>query len=215
MALAARATARVQLPQPDVEKAEAELTEAVATLHAVGNGWAEAITEVSLGRLAWVRGETADALAHFDRASEIATAGQDLFTMSVAGNLRSRLNFARGEIDAAEKEFVHTLQLAIRLHYDEGVAYGLEGLCAVAAARGEAWRAGALSAAAGAIRHRIGVFDVEAFTVHTACLEQLRERDPESVAAGERAGLELSVPEAVALALPDTDAAVRESLAHW
>ena len=43
----------------------------------------------------WVRGKTADALAHFDRASVIATAGQDLFTMSVAGNLRSRLNAAR------------------------------------------------------------------------------------------------------------------------
>ncbi|MGH7291941.1 MAG: hypothetical protein ACREJT_12065, partial [Myxococcota bacterium] len=215
MALAARATARVQLPQPDVEKADAELTDAVAKLHAVGNLWAEAITEVSLGRLAWVRGETADALAHFDRATAIATAGQDLFTMSVAGNLRSRLNFLRGEIDVAEAEFVHTLQLAIQLHYDEGLAYGLEGLCAVAAARGDAWRAGALSAAAGAIRHRIGVFDAEAFTVHTAHLTALRAQDPERVAAGEHAGAELSVAEAVALALPEADAAVRESVAHW
>jgi predicted ATPase len=215
MALAARATARVQLPQPDADKADAELTEAVAKLHAVGNFWAEAITEVSRGRLDWVRGRTDDALAHFDRATAIATAGQDLFTMSVAGNLRSRLNFLRGEIDIAEKEFVHTLQLAIRLHYDEGLAYGLEGLCAVAAAQGDAWRAGALSAAAAAIRHRIGVFDAEAFTVHTAHLAALRSTDPEAVAAGERAGADLSVPEAVALALPDADAAVRESVAHW
>jgi predicted ATPase len=215
MALAARATARVQLAQPDVEKADAELTDAVAQLHAVGNFWAEAITEVSLGRLAWVRGETADALAHFDRATRIATAGQDLFTMSVAGNLRSRLNFLQGEIDVAEAEFVQTLELAIRLHYDEGVAYGLEGLCAVAAARGEAWRAGALAAAAGAIRHRIGVFDAEAFTVHTGYLAALRSTDPDAVAAGEQAGVELSVPEAVALALPDADAATRESVAHW
>ncbi len=215
MALAARATARVQLPQPDADKADAELTEAVAKLHAVGNFWAEAITEVSRGRLDWVRGRTDDALAHFDRATAIATAGQDLFTMSVAGNLRSRLNFLRGEIDIAEKEFVHTLQLAIRLHYDEGLAYGLEGLCAVAAAQGDAWRAGALSAAAAAIRHRIGVFDAEAFTVHIAHLAALRSKDPEAVAAGERAGADLSVPEAVALALPDAGAAVRESVAHW
>jgi len=215
MALAARATARVQLPQPDADKADAELTEAVAKLHEVGNFWAEAITEVSRGRLDWVRGRTEDALAHFDRATAIATAGQDLFTMSVAGNLRSRLNFLRGEIDIAEEEFVHTLQLAIRLHYDEGLAYGLEGLCAVAAAQGDAWRAGALSAAAEAIRHRIGVFDAEAFTVHTAHIAALRKRDPEAVAAGERAGAELSVPEAVALALPDADVSVRQSVAHW
>lgn len=65
------------------------------------------------------------------------------------------------------------------------------------------------------IRHRIGVFDVEAFTVHTACLADLRERDPEGMAAGERAGEDLSVHEAVALALPEADTAVRESLAHW
>lgn len=215
MALAARATARVQLPQPDADKAHAELTDAVTKLRAVGNGWAEAITEVSLGRLAWVRGTTPDALAHFDRATEIATAGQDLFTMSVAGNLRARLNFANGEVAVAEADYVHTLQLAIRLHYDEGLAYGLEGLCGVAAARGEAWRAGALSAAAGAIRHRIGVFDVEAFTVHTGCLADLREREPDAMAAGERVGEELSVPEAVALALPDADDAVTEALARW
>ncbi|SFR94186.1 Predicted ATPase [Microbacterium sp. cf046] len=215
MALAARATARVQLPAPDVVKAQAELTDAVAKLHAVGNGWAEAITEVSLGRLAWVMGRTPEALEHFDRATGIATAGQDLFTMSVAGNLRSRLNFLRGEIEIAEKEFVHTLELAIRLHYDEGLAYGLEGLCAVAAAKGDAWRAGALSAAASAIRHRIGVFDAEAFTVHTADLAALRAKDADGVAAGERAGAELSVQEAVALALPDAGAAVRESVEHW
>ncbi len=215
MALAARATARVQLPDPDADKADAELTEAVARLHALGNGWAEAITEVSLARLSWVRGRTEDALTHFDRAVEIATAGQDLFTTSVAGNLRARLNFLRGELAAAEEEFVRTLELAIRLHFDEGVAYGLEGLCAVAAARGDAWRAGALSAAAGAIRHRIGVFDVEAFTVHTAHLAALRDRDPERVAAGERAAADLSVAESVALALPVADPVLKEALAHW
>jgi predicted ATPase len=215
MALAARATARVQLPAPDADTAEAELTEAVTALHELGNGWAEAITEVSLGRLAWVRGRSDAALAHFDRATAIATAGQDLFTMSVAGNLRSRLNVVRGRIEPAEREFVRTLELAIRLHHEEGVAYGLEGLCAVAAARGDSWRAGALAAAAEAIRHRISIFDAQTFTVHTAQLAELRRSDPESVAAGERAGAELSVAEAVALALPDADAAVRAALAHW
>jgi predicted ATPase len=215
MALAARATARVQLPAPDADTAEAELTEAVTALHELGNGWAEAITEVSLGRLAWVRGRSDAALAHFDRATAIATAGHDLFTMSVAGNLRSRLNVVRGRIEPAEREFVRTLELAIRLHHEEGVAYGLEGLCAVAAARGDSWRAGALAAAAEAIRHRIGIFDAQTFTVHTAQLAELRRSDPESVAAGERAGAELSVAEAVALALPDADAAVRAALAHW
>ena len=93
------------------------------------------------------------------------------------------------------------------------MAYGLEGVCAVAAARGETYRASALSKAAESIRHRIGVFDVEAFTVHTPYLVQLRERDPAGFAAGEKAGAELSIAEAVAVALPDVeDPAVREAM---
>ncbi|WP_127474063.1 DUF4062 domain-containing protein [Microbacterium sulfonylureivorans] len=216
MALAARATARVQLPDPNAVKAEKELRKAVAKLRELGNGWAEAITEVSLGRLAWVRGASDDALAHFDRATEVAFAGGDLFTTSVAGNLRARLNFQLGHLEAAEEEFIQTLLLSVELHYEEGVAYGLEGVCAVAAAHGEAWRASALAVAAGVIRRRIGIFDVEAFTVHTPYLDILRGRDPQSVTAGEAAGAELSVPEAVRLALPaDEHATVEEALRHW
>jgi tetratricopeptide (TPR) repeat protein len=216
MALAARATARVQLPDPNAAKAEKELRKAVAQLRQLGNGWAEAITEVSLGRLAWVRGATDDALAHFDRAAEVASARGDLFTSSVAGNLRSRLNFQLGNIDEAEKEFVRTLLLSVQLHYEEGVAYGLEGVCAVAAAHGDGFRAAALAVAAGVIRRRIGIFDVEAFTVHTPYLEILRGRDPDAVAAGEDAGADLTVAEAVLLALPENEHdGVATALRSW
>jgi predicted ATPase len=216
MALAARATARIQLSADDVEKAEAELTEAVSRLRALGNSWAEAIALVSLARLAWVRGDLALALSRFDDAAAVARASGDIFTTSLAGNLRARLNFLRGEIEQAEAEFVETLHLSIRLHYDEGVAYGLEGVCAIAAARGDAWRAGALAKAAESIRHRIGVFDAEAFTVHTPYLEALRESDPDGVAAGERSGADLSLAEAVRLALPEPDLArVGSALQQW
>ena len=216
MALAARATARVQLSDIDVDKAGAELRDAVARLRAGGNAWAEAITEVSLGRLAWLRGSTDEALAHFARASTVADEHGDLFTASVAGNLRSRLNFTLGHIDDAEEEFVRTLILSVRLRYDEGVAYGLEGVCAVAAARGEAFRAAALAVAAGIIRQRIGIFDVEAFTVHTPYLEILRGRDPASVAAGESEGADLSMREAVQLALPpEAYADLHGALHRW
>ena len=55
MALAARATARVQLPDPDIATATRELEDAVERLHRLGNGWGEAITRVSLGRVSWLR----------------------------------------------------------------------------------------------------------------------------------------------------------------
>ncbi|WP_438353825.1 DUF4062 domain-containing protein [Microbacterium sp. CJ88] len=202
MSLAARATARLQMPDPDLATATRELNDAVARLHELGNGWGEAITEVSLGRLAWLSGSRTDALEHFNTATGIADGAGDLFTLSVAGNHRARILLARGEVDAAEEGCVRTLLVSIRLHHEEGIAYGLEGLCAVAAARGDGRRAGLLSAAAAGIRHRIGVFDVEAFTVHTPQLDAMRAADPEAVAAGEREGADLTVAEAIAAALP-------------
>jgi hypothetical protein len=216
MALAARATARLTLPMPDVKTAGLELTTAVERLHELGNTWAEAITEVSRGRLAWLLGDPDAALGHFSRASEIAEASGDLFTMSVAGNHQARLLLLRGEVDEAEEDCIRTLLVSIRLHYEEGIAFGLEGLCAVAAARGDGERAGTLSAVAAVIRHRIGVFDAEAFRVHTPQLDAIRAVDPDAVAAGERRGADLTVAEAIALALPEADThAVRQSLAQW
>jgi predicted ATPase len=216
MALAARATARLQLPTPDLDTADRELTDAVARLAAVGNGWAEAVTQVALGRLEWLRGSPAGALAHFDRATEVAEAGKDLFTVSLAGDHLARMQLVRGDIDAAEGRCIRTLGVSIRLHYEEGVAYGLEGLCAVAAARGDAERAGMLCAVATTIRRRIGVFDVEPFTVHAPQMAAAREADPDAVARGEARAAELTVPEAVALALPEADyAAVADVLARW
>jgi predicted ATPase len=216
MATAARATARLQLPLPDLDTAERELGEAVELLRGRGNAWAEAITEVSRGRLAWLRGRTDEAQASFDRATEVAAASGDLFTLSVAGNHQTRLQLVRGEIDAAESGCVRTLLVSVRLHFEEGVAYALEGLCAVAAARGDGERAGTLAAVADAIRRRIGVFDAEVFSVHTPQLDAIRASDPEAVGAGERRGAELSVAEAIALALPEGERqSVVAALARW
>lgn len=211
MALAARATARLQLPLPDLDTAEGELEDAVVRLRGLGNGWAEAITEVSLGRLEWLRGRPEGALRHFERATAVAEAGNDLFTVCVAGDHLARLQLTRGDIDAAEARDVRTLEVSLRLRHDEGVAYGLEGLCAVAAVRGDAERAGTLSAVATGIRRRIGVFDVEPFTVHTPHLERARALHPDAVARGEARGATLSMAEAVALALHREDAGVAHS----
>jgi predicted ATPase len=205
MATAGRATARMQFPDLDAAAAAAELEQAVATFHRLESSWAEAICEVSLGRLAWLDHRLDDALSHFDRATSIAEARGDLFTIAVTGALRSRLNFMRGDEEAAEAEFLQVLRLSVRLHFEEGIAYGLEGMCAVAAFRGESWRAGALSKATAAIRQRIGLFDVEGLLVHAQAVSALRQKDPEGVAAGELAGADLDLAEAVALALPDEE----------
>ena len=80
---------------------------------------------------------------------------------------------------------------------------------------GDGWRAGALTVVAQTIRQTTGVFDVAGVAVHEAPLQALRESDPDQVAAGERAGAEMSVAEAIALALPGADATVQHALERW
>ncbi len=215
MALAARGSARLQLPGLDPATAHAELDDARARLQALGDWWSEAMAEVGLGLLAMLTRDFAASMAHFARTSAIAEAQRDLFLRVVAGNNSARLLFTGGDLEAAEREFATTLSLAARLHYDEGAGYALEGFSALAAVRGEAWRAGALAAAGAAIRQRIGNFDVEGIAVCVQPVATLREASPDAVAAGERAGADLGIAEAVVLALPDADDAVRAALPRW
>lgn len=215
MALAARGTTRLQFPDPDAMAAHAELTEAVGTLNRLGDGWGEALAEVGLGFISVGGGEIDAARAHFDRSAEIADAEQDIFTRAVAGNNRARIHFVHGDLDAAEQEWFLTLDMSARLRFVEGAAYALEGMCALAAVRGEAWRAGVFAAVTHELRQATGMFDVEGFSVHVAPLAALREQDPDAVAEGERAGSEMTAADAIRLALPDADAPAREALLRW
>jgi predicted ATPase len=215
IALAGRGTARLQFPDLDPGAAEAELSEAVTVFRRIGDGWAESMAEVGLGWVAVVRGQIPEALAHFSRSADVADIGQDLFTRAVAGNNRTRVLFLMGELDAAEQEWFHTMRLSIRLHYEEGITFALDGLAAIAATRGDPWRAGAFSKVASLARQRTGLLDVEALAVHLAPLAAARESDPEAVAAGESAGAQMSLAEAIAMALPDADPSVAEALAQW
>jgi tetratricopeptide (TPR) repeat protein len=215
MALAARASTRLQFPDMDEATVRAELGEAIAKLHELGDSWAESLAEVVLGQLGMVLRDIPAALAHLDRAVEIADDADDAFTRVVAGNNRARLRFLLGDREIAEEEFLLTLTLSIRLHFLDGATYGIEGMCAIAAFRGDAWRAGALGAFAAMIRETTGVYDIEGFAVHLEPLAAVRAADPESTAAGERAGREMTLPEAIAIALPDIDADVRERVPSW
>ena len=139
---------------------------------------------------AWLRGDTDEALAHFDRgergrrrraatcsrARSRATTGRACF-WSAAGR--------RGRAGVRPRR----CWSRCRLHYEEGVAYGLEGMCAVAAARGDGDGAPARSsAAAAAIRQRIGVFDVEAFAVHTLAPRRAARERPRGRGRGRARG---------------------------
>jgi hypothetical protein len=77
-----------------------------------------------------------------------------------------------GQTDAAAATFRDSLRLSIGLDHDEGVAYAIEGLSAIAALGGDLDRAGVLAGAAETIRQRVTMFDYPAFVYHTAYLER-------------------------------------------
>ena len=216
MALAARATARVQLPDPDIATADARAAKMrCERLHRLGNGWGEAIT----ARLARPRrrGCVARAMTRSRISSGPARSPTPAATCSRVRWRATRsvaLLLARRQ-GRRGRDGVPCARCcdSVTLHHEEGIAYGLEGMCAVAAAHGEARRAGALSAAAAAIRRRIGVFDVEAFTVHSISLDAVRKTDPEGVAAGELEGAQLTVAEAVRAGPPRRGARGRDGVA--
>ena len=60
-----------------------------------------------------------------------------------------------------------------------------------------------------------GILDVEGLAVHLAPLAALREKDPDGMAAGESAGADMTLAEAIALALPDAEPSLGETMALW
>ena len=168
MALAGRGSTRMRFPDLDIAAAEADLAEARETLHRLGDWWAEALAEVATGLLAMARGAIPESLEHFERAWAIGVTEQDAFTQVVAGNNLGRVRLLIGDTEAAARDYRTTLELSAVLHYDEGAQYALEGMSAIAALQGDAWRAGALAAVATAVRQRVGAFDVDGFAAHVA-----------------------------------------------
>ena len=91
------------------------------------------------------------------------------------------------------------------------MADALEGLSAIAAARGELERAGLMSGAAEALRKRLGFYEVPAFVFHERYLDMVRQQDPDAFARAQDRGRELTVAEAIALATPDRGAPVEST----
>jgi hypothetical protein len=111
-------------------------------------------------------GQLDQAVSLFDQSLAAATAGGDGFTESIAMHHIGRMQLFAGQTDAAAATFRDSLRLSIGLDHDEGVAYAIEGLSAIAALGGDLDRAGVLAGAAETIRQRVTMFDYPAFVYH-------------------------------------------------
>lgn len=172
MSQAASGLSRVGRPGGDIATAVAELTESVATFRHGGHRWGEALSLVALGRVSLALGRSDEAMDLFQQSLAAASAGGDGFTESIAMHHIGRMQLLAGDVAAAEATFVESLHLSRELDHDEGVAYAIEGLSAIAALRGDLDRAGVLAGAAETIRQRVTMFDYPTFVYHLGYLER-------------------------------------------
>ncbi len=180
MATSAAGLAQVQSGDRNFDVPAERLRQGAERFRASGSFWGEVLSLVALGRIEHLRQHPDAALALFRQANEAAVTGGDGFGSTIATHHLGRELLASGQVEEARGVFHSGLLVSIGLHHDEGIAYTLEGLCAIAAIHGEVDRAGVLAGAAASIRHRVGMYDVPEFVFHDDYLEQLRT--PENTA---------------------------------
>jgi predicted ATPase len=207
MAGATAGLAEITTADPDMVSATAWLQEGAERFRALGAGWGETLALVALGRIHALQGDLAGAGAEFERGVEAATETGDTFAATVAIHHLARTRLFLGRVEESERLFAEAIDGSLTLRHEEGIAYGLEGLCAIAAVRGDAERAGVLAGAAGAIRKRAAVFDAPIFVFHTRYLDELAstgEDVRERIRAAEARGAEYGAREAAEYAVAAT-----------
>jgi predicted ATPase len=187
---------------PDPEAANEQLETSLTLFRESHDVWGESMALVSLGRVALLQNKVRGALNRFEESLAIARAENDDLGETIALHHLGWARLLLGEIEPARRAFEQTLATSARLGHDEGVAYGLEGLVAVAASGGHVERAGRLLGAADRLREEAGIYNAAAFAFHGALVDEILA----SPAAGRFsiarvAGRDLSIPDAVAEAL--------------
>ncbi|HSK32254.1 MAG TPA: DUF4062 domain-containing protein [Propionicimonas sp.] len=206
LSMACAAFTRMALPEPDADVCRADFTHAVELLEGVGDAWGASLALVGLGRVESVLGDNVRAAECFVRAGKVAREHSDTLATLITDHHIGRVKLFAGDLHEAERVFGASLQLSGSLGLQGGVADALEGLSAIAAARGEVERAGQLSGAAEALRKRLGFYEVPAYVFHERYLDLVRRVDPDGFAAAQDHGRELTTAEAIALGTPEPEA---------
>ena len=201
MATTTAGVAEINSAAPDVAAATGWLRAGAEAFRAAGSGWGECLADVAMGRIALLQGKDDEATEMFHRGAEASRASGERFAGTVALHHVGRMRLLAGRLEDAADAYCSSLDGSVALRHEEGIAYCLEGLSAVAARRGEARRAGILSGAAATIRRRTAAIDPPAFVYHVRFLDELRATDAADLAAGEAEGRELGAFEAARFAM--------------
>lgn len=194
--------ARLAADPPDPSQAAKSLAKSVQLLHDAGDGWAEAMALVTLGRVSLIGKSVDRAVDRFQESLALARRRHDDLGTTIALQHLGWAFLVREEPDKARDAFEESLATAARLGHAEGVAYGLEGLTAIAAVDNRMERAGRLLRASEALRRQTGLYKATNFSFHQHYLAPLvaanEAADLETPRAGEK---DMSIDEAVDFAL--------------
>lgn len=190
--------------KPDTDRASDVMERSLRLFRETGDVWGEAMALVLLGRVALLRQELHAAFERFDESLALTQRAGDAVGGRIASYHLGWAHLLLGSPEDARKDFSLSVTLSTSLGHIEGIAYGLEGLAAVAALAGDVERAGRLAGAAHALRERSGTHNGPTFTFHQRYLDRLASVAPAGrLAAAVSEGRELSIEQAVAEALAE------------
>ena len=189
----------------DMPAAEREIARAFELFGLRHNGLGESLAHVIHGLMRLSVGDVDGAHRRFLLGDEIATAGRDEFSRAMCEHHVGVAEVLAGDFASAETHLRNSVRRSARLAYAEGIAHGLEALCAIAAERQEVERAATLLGAARTARGISGVYNsppLPAFDLTARRLAEAHARDPQ-FASWVAAGANLGTAAAAAFALGD------------
>ncbi len=196
------ALALVSAATPDQNTAEDVLESALTLVRSAGDRWGDAMVVVTLGRLAILQQKVQRALNRFEESLALARQENDDLGTTIALHHLGWAQLLLKDAASAGGSFEQSLRLSLRLRHADGIAYGLEGLVAIAAVSGDLERAGRLLGASQALREQTGLYNAPTFSFHEQLLgPALAGEFAPILQAARAAGRGMSQDEAVALAL--------------
>ncbi|MET0782671.1 MAG: AAA family ATPase, partial [Microbacterium sp.] len=160
---------------PDLASARAALEEGLAGFTGAGDVWGQAMTLVTLGRIDLATQDVAGAAERFDESFRLASSSGEMLGIVIAQYHRGWPKFYSGDVEGAEEDFAEALDTSLAMRHDEGIAYGLEGLAAIRAARRDAEHTGLLLGAAQRLRRRTGLMNPAGLSLYSPLVDTLRE----------------------------------------
>lgn len=173
IALVSLALAVLAASTPDPARADSMLETSLARFREAGDRWGESMALVSLGRVALLQQKAESARSRFEESLALTRLERDELSAAITIHHLGWTDLVLGDVVNATARFEEALVLSARLSHEEGIAYGLEGLVAVAAASGDVARTGMLLGAAESLREHSGVYNAPNFSFHQPAVDRL------------------------------------------